>query len=227
MNRIRDRAQAEATSLGLRIVDVRLKHTNLPTQNLEPTFARMRAEREREAADEIARGNEAAQRVRALADRTVVETLSESEREANITRGEADAEANRIFAEAYGADPEFFDFYRSLQAYEAALQGREFDHGDDADERFLPLSLFIGRKPVAGHRAGTSSGAGALMSVALLALGLVLIVEGLVYALAPSLVEDLLAAMRAMTIEQRRLMGLVAIALGLCLVVAAKDLGAI
>ena len=65
------------------------------------------------------------------------------------------------------------------------------------------------------------------MSVALLALGLVLIVEGLVYALAPSLVEDLLAAMRAMTIEQRRLMGLVAIALGLCLVVAAKALGAI
>lgn len=123
MNRIRDRAQAEATSLGLRIVDVRLKQTNLPTQNLEPTFARMRAEREREAADEIARGNEAAQRVRALADRTVVETLSESEREANITRGEADAEANRIFAEAYGADPEFFDFYRSLQAYEAALKG--------------------------------------------------------------------------------------------------------
>jgi uncharacterized protein YjeT (DUF2065 family) len=65
------------------------------------------------------------------------------------------------------------------------------------------------------------------MGVALLALGLVLIVEGLVYALAPSLVEDLLAAMRAMTIEQRRLLGLVAIALGLCLVVAAKALGAI
>jgi modulator of FtsH protease HflC len=124
MNRIRDRAQVEATGLGLRVVDVRLKQTNLPQQNLEPTFARMRAEREREAADEVARGNEAAQRVRALADRTVVETLSESEREANITRGEADAQANRIFAEAYGADPEFFDFYRSLQAYEIALQGQ-------------------------------------------------------------------------------------------------------
>jgi membrane protease subunit HflC len=123
MNRIRDRAQVEATSLGLAVVDVRLKQTNLPEQNLEPTFARMRAEREREAADEVARGNEAAQRVRALADRTVVETLSESEREAQITRGEADAEANRIYAEAYGADPEFFDFYRSLQAYELALQG--------------------------------------------------------------------------------------------------------
>jgi membrane protease subunit HflC len=123
MNRIRDRAQTEATSLGLLVVDVRLKQTNLPEQNLEPTFARMRAEREREAADEVARGNEAAQRVRALADRTVVETLSESEREAQITRGEADAEASQIFADAYGADPEFFDFFRSLQAYELALRG--------------------------------------------------------------------------------------------------------
>jgi membrane protease subunit HflC len=123
MNRIRDQAQVSAASLGLNIVDVRLKQTNLPEQNLDATFARMRAEREREAADEIARGNEAAQRVRALADRTVVETVSESEREAQITRGEADAEASRIFAESFGADPEFFDFYRSLQAYESSLLG--------------------------------------------------------------------------------------------------------
>jgi membrane protease subunit HflC len=109
--------------LGLDVVDVRLKQTNLPSQNLEATFDRMRAEREREAADERARGNEAAQRVRALADRTVVETLSVADREANVIRGEADAERNRIFAEAYGADPEFFAFYRSLQAYETALSG--------------------------------------------------------------------------------------------------------
>ncbi|MBO6854763.1 MAG: protease modulator HflC [Marivivens sp.] len=123
MSRIRDQAQASAVSLGLDVVDVRLKQTNLPEQNLEATFARMRAEREREAADEIARGNEAAQRVRALADRTVVETLSESEREAQVARGEADARRNAIFAEAFGADPEFFDFYRSMQAYETAIQG--------------------------------------------------------------------------------------------------------
>lgn len=122
MNRIRDQARASALSLGLDVVDVRLKQTNLPSQNLEATFARMRAEREREAADEIARGNEAAQRVRALADRTVVETLSEAEREAQITRGEADARRNNIYAEAFGADPEFFDFYRSMQAYERALR---------------------------------------------------------------------------------------------------------
>ena len=123
MQRIRDQARNSARSLGVDVVDVRLKQTNLPEQNLNATFARMRAEREREAADEIARGNEAAQRVRALADRTVVETLSEAEREAQVSRGEADAERNRIFAEAFGADPEFFAFYRSLQAYEKALTG--------------------------------------------------------------------------------------------------------
>lgn len=123
MIRIRDQARTEALGLGIDVVDVRLKQTNLPAQNLEATFARMRAEREREAADEIARGNEAAQRVRALADRTVVETLSEAQKEADITRGEADAERNAIFADAFGADEEFFAFYRSLQAYENALQG--------------------------------------------------------------------------------------------------------
>ncbi len=122
MNRIRDRARIEARSLGLEVVDVRLKQTALPSQNLDATFARMRAEREREAADEIARGEEAAQRVRALADRTVVELVSESTREAEITRGEADAERNATFAQAYGADPEFFEFYRSLEAYRTALQ---------------------------------------------------------------------------------------------------------
>ena len=123
MSRIQQNAQASAEGLGLDVVDVRLKKTNLPDQNLDATFARMRAEREREAADEIARGNEAAQRVRALADRTVTETLSDAEREAQVIRGEADAERNAIYAEAYGSDPEFFAFYRSLGAYERALQG--------------------------------------------------------------------------------------------------------
>jgi membrane protease subunit HflC len=120
--RIRAQARTSAESLGLEIVDVRLKQTNLPQQNLEATFARMRAEREREAADEIARGNEAALRVRAAADRTVVETVSTAQRDAEITRGEADAERNRVFAEAYGSNPEFFGFYRSLAAFEQTMQ---------------------------------------------------------------------------------------------------------
>ena len=123
MLRIRNGAIAQAQDLGLEVIDVRLKRTDLPQANLEATFARMRAEREREAADEIARGEEAAQRVRAQADRTEVELVSEAEREAEVIRGEADAERNNIFAEAYGADPEFFEFYRSLTAYARALQG--------------------------------------------------------------------------------------------------------
>lgn len=122
MLRIRNGAIAQAQGLGLEVIDVRLKRTDLPQANLEATFARMRAEREREAADEIARGEEAAQRVRAQADRTEVELVSEAEREAEVIRGEADAERNAIFADAYGADSEFFEFYRSLNAYSTALQ---------------------------------------------------------------------------------------------------------
>ncbi|WP_299150299.1 protease modulator HflC [uncultured Tateyamaria sp.] len=121
MLRIRNGAIAEARALGIEVVDVRLKRTDLPTENLDATFQRMRAEREREATDERARGNEAAQRVRAQADRTVVELTSDAERQAEIIRGEADARRNAIFADAFGADPEFFEFYRSLTAYDRAL----------------------------------------------------------------------------------------------------------
>jgi modulator of FtsH protease HflC len=122
MNRIRDAARIEAASLGVDIVDVRLTRTDQPEANLASTFDRMRAERQREAADEIARGQEAAQRVRAAADRTVVELTSDARRQSSVIRGEADAERNRIYAEAFGQDPEFFAFVRSLQSYEVALQ---------------------------------------------------------------------------------------------------------
>ena len=123
MNEIRDIARREAEALGVTVIDVRLTRTDLPEQNLAATFSRMRAEREREAADEIARGGEAAQRVRASADRTVVEETSKARKTAEAIRGEADAERNRILAEAYGQDPEFFAFFRSLTAYQVALRG--------------------------------------------------------------------------------------------------------
>jgi modulator of FtsH protease HflC len=124
MNLIRDLARQKALDLGVEIIDVRIKRADLPEQNLEKTFERMRAEREREAADEIARGNEAAQRARAIADRTVVETVSVAQKNSEIIRGEADAKRNAIFAEAYGRDPEFFAFRRSLTAYEKSLLGK-------------------------------------------------------------------------------------------------------
>ncbi len=123
MLRIRNAAIDEASALGIQVLDVRLKRTDLPPENLNATYERMKAERDREAADEIARGNEAAQRVRAQADRTVVELVSEAKRQAEVTRGEADAQRNAIYAQAYGADPEFFEFYRSMSAYGKALEG--------------------------------------------------------------------------------------------------------
>ena len=137
MSRIRNAAIEKALPLGIEVVDVRLKRTDLPRANLDATFARMRAEREREAADEIARGNEAAQRVRALADRTQVEIVSEAKRESEIIRGLADAERNAIFASAFGADPEFFEFYRSLAAYRMALQGQNSTMVMSPDSEFF------------------------------------------------------------------------------------------
>lgn len=123
MNLIRDNARAKADALGVDVIDVRLTRTDLPKQNLEATFARMRAERQREATDEIARGNEAAQGVRANADREVIEVTSQARKEAEVIRGEADAARNAIYADAFGKDPEFFAFTRSLTSYERALQG--------------------------------------------------------------------------------------------------------
>ncbi len=137
MARITEQARQRALPLGLEVIDVRLKQTNLPEQNLDATFARMRAEREREAADEIARGEEAAQRVRAQADRTVVELTSDATRQGDIIRGEADAERNGIFATAFGADPEFFEFYRSLTAYERALKGENSTMVMSPDSEFF------------------------------------------------------------------------------------------
>jgi len=137
MNQIRDLARREAASLGVDVVDVRLTRTDLPEQNLAATYARMRAEREREATDEIARGNEAASRVRASADRTVVELTSDARRQAEVIRGEADAERNRIYALAFGRDPEFFAFSRSMTSYERALKGTNSSIVIDPDTAFF------------------------------------------------------------------------------------------
>ncbi|AUQ73797.1 protease modulator HflC [Phaeobacter piscinae] len=149
MLRIRNGAIADARALGITIIDVRLKRTDLPSENLDATFERMRAERVREATDERARGNEAAQRIRAQADRTVVELVSEAQREAEIIRGEADAERNGIFATAYGADPEFFEFYRSLNAYATSLQAGNSTMVLSPDNEFFNYLKSSNGKPAA------------------------------------------------------------------------------
>lgn len=123
MREVRDQMRPDATSLGLEIVDVRIRRTDLTQEVSQQTFERMKAERLAEAERLRARGNEAAQRIRARADREVVEIVAEAQREGEILRGEGDAERNSIFAGAYLRDPQFFDFYRSMSAYGTALNG--------------------------------------------------------------------------------------------------------
>ncbi|MCR9121956.1 MAG: protease modulator HflC [Phyllobacteriaceae bacterium] len=122
MREVRDLLRPDAQQLGLTIDDVRIVRTDLTAEVSQQTFDRMSAERLAEAERLRARGRENAQRIRAVADRQVVEILSEARRESEILRGEGDAERNRIFADAFSRDPEFFEFYRSMIAYERALQ---------------------------------------------------------------------------------------------------------
>jgi len=122
MVQIRELVNGEAVRLGVEVVDVRIRRADLPKQISDRVFDRMRTERAREAAEFRAQGAEAAQRIRAKADRDVVILRADAQRQADQTRGEGDAERNRIFAEAYNADPNFFAFYRSMQAYEAGLR---------------------------------------------------------------------------------------------------------
>jgi membrane protease subunit HflC len=122
MREVRDQLRPDATSLGLKIEDVRIRRTDLTQEVSQQTFDRMKAERLAEAERLRARGREAAQRIRARADREVVEIVAEANKESEILRGEGEAERNGIFADAFQRDPGFFEFYRSMAAYTAALQ---------------------------------------------------------------------------------------------------------
>lgn len=122
MREVRDQLRPDAISLGLTIEDVRIRRTDLTAEVSQQTFDRMKAERLAEAERLRARGREAAQRIRAVADRQVVEIVSEASRDSEVLRGEGEAERGRIFAEAANADPDFFAFYRSMNAYRQALQ---------------------------------------------------------------------------------------------------------
>lgn len=150
MNQIRDQAKREAASLGVDVIDVRLTRTDLPEQNLAATYARMRAERQREAADERARGGEAAQRVRAAADRAVIELTSEARKQAEIVRGQADAESNAVYANAYEQDPAFFAFTKALQFYADSLKASTTSLVTRPDSLYFDYDTFVeslGEKP--------------------------------------------------------------------------------
>jgi membrane protease subunit HflC len=125
MVKIREQADREARKFGVQVVDARIRRVDLPQQISEKVFGRMQTERQREAAEYRAQGSEQAQKITAKADRDVIVLKAEAQRQADQTKGEGDAERNRIFAEAFGRDPDFFAFYRSMQAYESAFKPGE------------------------------------------------------------------------------------------------------
>jgi membrane protease subunit HflC len=123
MREVRDQLRPDATSLGLELEDVRIRRTDLTSDVSQQTYERMKAERLAEAERLRARGREDAQRLKAKADREVTETIAAAQRDAEIIRGQGEAERNATFASAFQRDPAFFEFYRSMNAYISALGG--------------------------------------------------------------------------------------------------------
>jgi modulator of FtsH protease HflC len=122
MAKVREQLDTEAQAFGISVVDVRIRRADLPEQNSQAVYQRMQTERQQEAAQLRAQGAQRAQEIRAKADREVTVLLADAQSKGEQTRGEGDGERNRIFAEAYGKDPDFFSFYRSMQAYEAGMR---------------------------------------------------------------------------------------------------------
>ena len=137
MRRIRDLLGESARDLGVEIIDVKIRRADLPPQNSQAVFQRMITERNQLAAQIRAEGNEAAQQIQAQADRQVTEVKAQAEEEAQRIRGGADAERNAVFAAAYGKEPEFFAFYRSLLAYKQAMRSGDTTILLSPDSEFL------------------------------------------------------------------------------------------
>jgi membrane protease subunit HflC len=125
MSKVREQLDHEARQFGINVIDVRIRRADLPEQNSQAVYQRMQTERQREAAEFRAQGNQRAQEIKARADRDVTVLVAEAQSKSEQVRGEGDAERNRIFADAYGKDPGFFSFYRSMQAYEASLRSND------------------------------------------------------------------------------------------------------
>jgi membrane protease subunit HflC len=125
MQIIQSQVNEEAKNFGINIVDVRIKRADLPPANSEAIYKRMQTEREREAKEFRAQGAEMAQKIRSTADKDVTVILAQANKKSEIMKGEGDGQRNKIFADAFGRDPQFFAFYRAMQAYEKALIGGE------------------------------------------------------------------------------------------------------
>ena len=122
MVQMRDQLDRDAQPFGIHIVDVRIRRVDLPEQNSQAVYQRMQTERQREAAEFRAQGSQKSQEIRAKADRDVTVLVAEANQQSETVRGQGDSERNSIFADAYTRDPDFFAFYRSMQAYDRSMQ---------------------------------------------------------------------------------------------------------
>jgi membrane protease subunit HflC len=158
MARITSEVNREGTDLGVIIVDVRIKRADLPEANSAAIYRRMQTERQREAAEFRAEGGAAANRIRATADREATVILAEATKQSEQLRGEGDAARNRIFAEAFGKDPQFFGFYRSMQAYEQGLTSEDTRLVISPNSEFFRYFRNLeGRNPPAAQRQNQQS----------------------------------------------------------------------
>jgi membrane protease subunit HflC len=156
MARVREQLEAEAQAFGIGIVDVRIRRADLPEQNSQAVYQRMTTERQRAAQKFRSEGNQHAQEIRAEADRKVTVTVAKAQSEGERIRGEGDATRNEIFAQAYGRDPDFFAFYRSMQAYEAGLRPNDTRMLLKPDSDFF---RFFGDPAGKGREGSAPSGA--------------------------------------------------------------------
>jgi modulator of FtsH protease HflC len=154
---MREQLDRDARPFGIEIVDVRIRRVDLPEQNSQAVYQRMQTERQREAAEFRAEGSQKSQEIRAKADRDVTVLLADANSQSETIRGQGDAERNRIFADAYGKDPDFFAFYRSMQAYERSMQHSDTHLVLRPDSDFFRFFGDPGGKPPPAG-AATSSG---------------------------------------------------------------------
>jgi modulator of FtsH protease HflC len=160
MARVREQVDREAQAFGIQVVDVRIRRADLPEQNSQAVYQRMITERQREAAEFRANGSQRSQEIRARADREVTVLLADATSTSEKVRGEGDAERNRIFAEAYNKDPDFFAFYRSMQAYETGLRSNDTRLVIRPDSDFFRFFADPSGKPKTAPAAASAPAAG-------------------------------------------------------------------
>jgi membrane protease subunit HflC len=154
MAKVREQLEQEAQAFGIDIVDVRIRRADLPEQNSQAVYQRMQTERQREAAEFRAMGSQRGQEIRARADRDVTVLLADAQAKGDAIRGEGDGERNRIFADAFNRDTDFFSFYRAMQAYEHGLRG-DTRMLLKPDSDFFRYFVDPSGRPRSGGNAGT------------------------------------------------------------------------